>query len=148
MNEQPVPTKKRGHKGLWIVLGLVVLIGICGAVVLGSGGGKSGTTGNVSTKDNPVNAASAAASTKAPDPNTISGDGTFAVPSQVKPGTYRAVVPNDSLCYYERLKDATGSFDSIIANDTGDAGSQKIVEIKVTDKFFKTEGCGTWTKVG
>jgi hypothetical protein len=83
------------------------------------------------------------------DPNSISGDGTFAVGSQIKPGTYRTVVPNDSLdCYYERLKDASGSFDAIIANNNGSPGSQQIVEIKAADKFFKTEGCGTWTKVG
>ena len=118
--------------------------------------GASGTNAGGSTKDQPIAAASSAtggsskeATKPASDPNAISGDGTFAIPSQVKPGTYRTVVPNDSFnCYYERLKDASGSFDSIIANNNGSPGSQQIVEIKATDKFFKTEGCGTWTKVG
>jgi len=117
-----------------------------------TGGGDAGDT----TKDQPIAAASSAdggsakpAAKPTNDPNLISGDGTFAVPSQVKPGTYRTVVPNDSInCYYERLKDASGTFDSIIANNNGSAGSQQIVQIKASDKFFKTEGCGTWTKVG
>jgi hypothetical protein len=135
-----------------------VLIGA--AIVLGglsiACGAASGTNAGGSTKDQPIAAAAASAggssqqaAKPAGDPNSISGDGTFAVPSQVKPGTYRAVVPSDSInCYYERLSDASGSFDSIIANNDGDPGSQQIVEIKSTDKFFKTEGCGTWTKVG
>jgi hypothetical protein len=127
---------------------------ILGGLSIACGAG-SGTNAGGSTKDQPIAAASSAggsskqATKPASDPNSISGDGTFAVPSQVKPGTYRTVVPNDSItCYYERLKDATGSFDSIIANNDGSPGSQQIVEIKATDKFFKTEGCGTWTKVG
>jgi hypothetical protein len=138
-------TKKAVLVGATIVLGGLSLA--CGAGATNAGG---------STKDQPIAAASAAAggagtqATKpASDPNVISGDGTFTVGSQVKPGTYRTVVPNDSFdCYYERLKDASGSFDAIIANNNGSPGSQQIVEIKATDKFFKTDGCGTWTKVG
>lgn len=130
------------------------------AIVLGglsiACGGTSDGSANGTTKDQPITASSPVANgaanpatTPAGDPNSISGDGTFAIPSQVKPGTYRTVVPNDSLnCYYARLKDASGSFEGIITNENGRPGSQQIVEIKTTDKFFKTEGCGTWSKVG
>lgn len=129
---------------------------IAAATVLGglsiACGTTTGSNAGGTTKDQPIAAASASsahATKPAADPNAISGDGTFAVPSQVKPGSYRTVVPNDSIdCYYERLKDASGSFDSIIANNNGAPGSQQIVEIKSTDKYFKTQGCGTWTKVG
>ena len=138
--------KKTALIGAAIILGGLSIA--CGAA--------SGTNAGGSTKDQPIAAASSAtggSSTQptkpASDPNAISGDGTFAVPSQVKSGTYRTVVPKDSFnCYYERLKDASGAFESIIANNNGSAGSQQIVEIKATDKFFKTERCGTWTKVG
>ena len=134
---------------------LIAVATVLGGLTLACSGA-SGTSAGGTTKDQPIAAASSAAggsikpaAQPTTDPNAISGDGTFAVPSQVKPGTYRTVVPNDSLdCYYERLKDASGSFDAIIANNNGSPGSQQIVEIKATDKFFKTEGCGTWTKVG
>lgn len=144
---QPAPQRKR-RKGLWIFLGLVMVAGCIGGVAAVSGG-KSTSDNTATTKDNPIAATSAASPTHAPDPNSISGDGTFAVGSQVKPGTYRAVVPHDGMgCYYARLKDASGGVDSIISNNTGAADSQQIVEISSTDKFFETEGCGTWTKVG
>lgn len=136
---------------LWIIIAVVVVLAAGCAGALSAGGGKSNSQG-VTTKDNPINAATSAAATQAAvvsNPNSITGDGTFAVGSQVKPGTYRAVVPADSVdCYYERLKDASGSFDSIIDNNTGRAGSQQIVDIQATDRYFHTEGCGTWTKVG
>jgi hypothetical protein len=114
-----------------------------------SGGGTGASAG---TKDQPIAGGKAATSkpaAKKPNPNQITGDGTFAVPSQVKPGSYRAVVPQDSFgCYYERRKDASGELSGIIANDNAESGAQVIVQVKSTDKYFKTQGCGTWTKVG
>lgn len=118
---------------------------------LACGGTGAGNDADGTTKDRPIAGATSTSATAAPtsDPNSISGDGTFAVPAQVKPGSYRTVVPSDSFnCYYERLKDASGTFDSIIANNNGAPGSQQIVEIKKTDKYFKTQGCGTWAKIG
>ena len=112
----------------------VLLVGL--SVACSSGPSSADST----TKDKPI--------ATAVDPNAISGDGTFAVGSQVKPGSYRTAVPSDSVnCYYARLKDASGSLESIIANNNGSPGSQQIVEIQQTDKYFKTQGCGTWTKV-
>lgn len=134
-----------------LVIGAALVLG---GLSIACGGASTGSSSGGTTKDKPIgggDATSAPATTAAAppaDPNAIDGDGTFAVPDQVKPGTYRTVVPTESLvCYWERLKSADGSFDSIIANGTGNAGSQQIVQIKSTDKFFKTDGCGTWTKV-
>jgi hypothetical protein len=125
---------------------LIVLAGL--SIACGSAGNSSPTG---TTKDQPVVAVTSAASTPkviASTAGTISGDGIFSVPTQVKLGTYRTVVPADSYsCYWERLKDASGDFEAIIANDVGQPGSQLVVQIKKTDKFFKTEGCGTWTKI-
>jgi hypothetical protein len=84
----------------------------------------------------------------APPPPGIHGDGTFLVPSEVRPGRYRATVPADSYgCYWERLKGTSGSFSDIIANGNGEPGARMTVTIGTTDKAFHTEGCGDWAKV-
>lgn len=125
------------------------------AVVLGGLSLACGTSGPSSTgggtKDQPINAAASTGGPASVKPRTdgITGDGTFAVGSQVKPGTYRAVVPGDSFgCYWARLKAADGSIDSIIANGNGDPGQQMIVTVKAADKWFETKGCGSWSRVG
>ncbi|MFD7447148.1 hypothetical protein [Streptomyces sp. NPDC059909] len=58
------------------------------------------------------------------------------------PGTYKTKGPSGAAgCYWARMSDATGSDDSIIANDyiTGSG----LVELKEGD-FFKTTGCKPW----
>lgn len=81
-------------------------------------------------------------------PAGIPGDGTFAVGSDIKPGTYRtsgaegSTIPN---CYWERDKDLSGTFDSIITN--GNSTGPAIVQISSTDAAFKTSGCQPWTLV-
>jgi hypothetical protein len=73
------------------------------------------------------------------------GDGTWLVPSDVKPGTYHVTVPADSFgCYWHRAKNAEGDLDSILANDNVHPGGHVIVTITKADKAFKTEGCGDW----
>lgn len=91
----------------------------------------------------------APATTGPPPAATISGGGIFLVPGEVKPGTYRTVVPAGEHCYWARLRGTSGAFDDIIANGNGDPGERMTVTIKSTDKAFQTEqGCGTWTKIG
>lgn len=133
-----------------LVIGSLVA-GAALIIACGNGTAKPAGTG---TKDIPMRGAAASAppvepvATKAaaPAPGTITGDGTFAVPSQVKPGTYRTVVPSDSFgCYYERLKGASGEMADIISNGNGNPDTQVVVTIKATDKFFHAERCGTWT---
>lgn len=124
-----------------------VAIGVTGglavAMAIACGSGTAVTSG---TKDVPITSTSPNVTPQPADPNTITGDGTFAVGTQVKPGTYRAVVPGDSLgCYYARL--STTDSDAIIDNGLGDPGSQQLVTIKSTDKYFETRYCGTWSKV-
>jgi hypothetical protein len=69
------------------------------------------------------------------------GDGTYRVPADIKPGTYRT--RGGDGCYWERLKSFSGSLSSILANENADGPA--VVTILPTDKGFKTEGCGTWT---
>jgi hypothetical protein len=139
-------------KGKLIIAGLIA----GGALVIACGNGATQPSG---TKDKPMIVASAVASipvapkAAAPvapdvDPDTIVGDGTFAVGGQVKPGTYRTVVPADSFgCYYERLRGASGEFSDIISNGNGNAGAQLVVTVKSSDKYFHAERCGTWKLV-
>lgn len=73
-----------------------------------------------------------------PNPNLIQ-IGTYLVGSNIQPGIYRGLGGGSisSSCYWERLKDASGNFDSIIAN--GNGIGQYYVEIKSTDFAFKSE---------
>jgi len=68
------------------------------------------------------------------------GDGTFIVGRDIQPGRYLAV--NLSLCYWARLTDASGSLESIIANDN--ATGQALVDIAPTDGLFQSNRCQRW----
>ncbi|WP_457031414.1 hypothetical protein [Kitasatospora sp. P5_F3] len=96
----------------------------------------------------PAEPAAAPAPAPAPAPgDTIAGNGTYLVGDDIQPGTYKTAGPGSlGLCYWERGKDSSGGFDSIIANDN--LTGQGVVTIKKTDKVFKTQGCQVWTKVG
>jgi hypothetical protein len=79
-----------------------------------------------------------------PPPATIE-DGQYAVPAEVKPGTYRAPNP-DGDCYWARLKGFSGDLDDVLAN--GNPSGPARVTIAPTDKGFESARCGGWTKVG
>ncbi len=72
---------------------------------------------------------------------TIPGDGTFLVGRDIKPGLYRT---SGGSCYWERERDLKGGVHSIIANDN--TSGPTTVQIRSTDKAFKTSGCDTWHK--
>jgi len=67
--------------------------------------------------------------------------GTFAVGSQVAPGTWRSDGPD--LCYWERLSGLTGGIEEIVAS----AGVTGPTEVRVEpgDVAFSSFGCGAWT---
>jgi hypothetical protein len=120
------------------------------AMLIACGGGNH-ATGNDPSVSSSVLGIASTSPTAAPTPTGLKPgtvtDGTWGVGSQVQPGTYVTVVPADATnCYWERDSAADGSMDSIIANDNVGAGQQTIVTIAATDKFFKTSGCGTWTR--
>jgi hypothetical protein len=74
---------------------------------------------------------------------TSFGAGAYIVGTDMVPGTYRNSGGNN--CYYERLRDFTGSMNSIIAN--GNTNNPTIVTITPTDAGFQSQSCGTWTKL-
>ena len=146
---QPTPAPKSKAKGCagigcGLVVLLVVIIGIATAISSKS----TPTASSPAPATGASSQAAAPATTKAaPASNGFSGDGEYQVGTDIKPGTYKSGGPGSSgMCYWERDKDALGSADSIIANDTPTGSS--VVTIKATDKIFKTQGCKDWTKIG
>lgn len=72
--------------------------------------------------------------------------GIWLVNVQITPGTYRANV--SSGCYWERLRDFTGSLSGVIANDFVSSAGSQLVSIRASDTGFSNDGdCGTWTRV-
>lgn len=74
-------------------------------------------------------------------PTAPFGDGTYVVGTDIAPGTWRADSPDD--CYWARLRGFSGGMRDLIANENG----RGIVTIAASDKGFRSERCGTWTKV-
>ena len=74
-------------------------------------------------------------------------EGTYEIGVDAQPGRYKTTVPQDSSgCYWERTKDDSGDTDSIIANDTVNPGARASITVN-SGEFFKSSGCGTWTRV-
>ena len=103
--------------------------------------GAQGKPGPTVTVTNQAPQSSAAA----PDAAGIPGDGTYLVPGDIKPGTYRSAKPGSGNCYWARLKSAGGGLGDIIAN--GNTAGQVTVTILASDKAFQTTGCEDWVKV-
>ncbi len=76
----------------------------------------------------------------------FSGSGTFKVGSQVAAGIYVSATKTTSSCYWSRLADFSGSFDSILANEFGKG--QQVVEILETDAGIKVSRCAKFNKLG
>jgi hypothetical protein len=78
--------------------------------------------------------------------SSFRGSGTFKVGSQVQPGVYVSAAKPSQSCYWARLSDTSGSFDSIIANEF--SRGQQVVEILDTDAAIKVTRCQTFRKLG
>lgn len=77
---------------------------------------------------------------------SFGGEGTFLVGTDIRPGTYRAPAASSGNCYWERMRDLTGSMNSTIANDN--TSGPVLITVKSTDKAVKVSGCSTFTRVG
>lgn len=62
--------------------------------------------------------------------------------TDIAPGTYRS--SKGGSCYWARLSNFTGQLSGIIANHFGSKG---LVTIRSSDKGFRSQGCGSWSKV-
>lgn len=76
--------------------------------------------------------------------STIPGNGTFAVGSDVKSGTYVSTTADSGNCYWARLSGDNGNLDNIL--DNNNSSGQSLVTIRASDKYFETSGCNTWTR--
>lgn len=78
-------------------------------------------------------------------------DGTWTVPDDVKPGTYRGHSAGNQSetrpCYWERLSGFGGTFAEMITNDLVGQAGPVIVTIKKGDAGFSSEACGPWVRV-
>lgn len=142
-----VPTPKKSRKGLWIGLGVVALLLIIG--IANSGKSGSATTGSALPTIATVPAAqsTAAAAPQAAGPATQIGDGNYQVGVDIAAGRYKTAGPGGNgaldICYWQRTKDDSGDFDSIISNDLFKGPGSVTVK---KGEFVKLTGGCTWTK--
>lgn len=73
----------------------------------------------------------------------MSGDGTYQVGVDVKPGTYVSKKPDSGNCYWARLSGQDG-LGGII--DNNNSSGQSVVTIRKSDKYFESSGCSDWVK--
>ena len=111
--------------------------GSSGAPYRGPGGGATVAT----TAPGHAAPAATAAAAKPSGPLTAFGDGTYEVGVDVAAGRYKT--PGGSWCYWERARNDSGDFGSIISNDNlqgpGTVSNRP-------GEFFKTSGGCQWTK--
>ena len=75
---------------------------------------------------------------------TIDHDGTFAVGTDIVPGTYTSAGPVGSgTCYWKRIGNGDGGKQLV---DNAMSKKPQVVRIDPTDKAFKTDGCQPWQK--
>ena len=153
---QPPSKPKRPKRFGWLAASLFAL----GGLALGglASGGDSTTTTAEPGPTTTVTATETAAAkpssepSKAPEPKkttppkapTTMGEGTFEIGVDAPAGRYKTV--GEDNCYWERTKDDSGSFGSILANNNVNDGARASVTVK-RGEFFTSSGCGTWTKV-
>lgn len=85
--------------------------------------------------------------TTAPGPATsFAGDGEYLVGTDIKAGTYRTAGVDSSFgCYWARLRNASGEFEAIIANNNL-KGPGRVTLNK--GEYFQTNRCAEWKRVG
>jgi len=137
-----VPPKKK-HKVIWIVLGSIAgLFFLCMLISLltpdkdGNELSEKSTQVNTALANSPTKTFTLEPTiipTKTPDPNLVK-PGTYLVGTEIKAGVYKG---EEKGCYWERLKDLSGTFESIIAN--GNSKGQFYVEVKAGDTAFSTD---------
>lgn len=158
------PVRQASRRKAWITHGAVAFA----ALLLGagmSGGGEADATDGAKAKPRPTVTVTATETAKAepaptakpektapkkpekPGPATgFAGDGEYLVGEDIAPGTYKTEGPEDEWgCYWERAKDASGEFESIIANNNLQ-GPGRVTLNK--GEVFKTNRCQEWKKTG
>lgn len=164
------PATKSSRRKAWLTHGAVALIALgLGAGIGGAGKGNAQAAGPApaatvtattaaptpsaitaspkaeTTKPTTTPPPSKPAAPKAAPPPKVAGDGEYLVGQDMKAGTYKTAGSTDGLCYWERDKDSSGEFSSIIANGSP-SGTGRVTVKK--GEVFKSQGCDDWVKVG
>ncbi|WP_225839960.1 hypothetical protein [Streptomyces sp. NK08204] len=159
-----------GRRRGWLRYGAVALVSLFIGVGIGSGDGSADTgKGAAGTEAAPrptvtvTETAAAAGSKPAPTVTRtvtakpkktqksgpvagFSGEGEYLVGEDIKAGTYKTAGPDGEWgCYWERAKDASGEFGSIIANDNLEGPGRVTLN---QGEYFKTNRCQEWKRVG
>lgn len=147
------PVKKKSSTGrILLIVGLCIFVCCVGTAVIGLIRGVTTDPGKTSNAGQqtptiqqsgipatePASPASPAPPPPPAGPATSFKDGTYEVGKEIMAGTYTCVAYRTVSGYWERAKDAEGSFSSIIANDNISPGAQGIVTVKAGE-FFKAE---------
>lgn len=75
---------------------------------------------------------------------TMDHDGTYAVGTDIAPGTYSSAGPvGNGTCYWKRLGNPDGNL-----IDNALSKKPQVVQIEPSDKAFKTTGCQPWQQTG
>jgi hypothetical protein len=148
----PAPKKKAGCAkiGCFGVLAVVAIAGL-GAILSGNKTTPSAAPAAGASTPSAPTAIHAKATPPPPKPKgpstSFAGNGDYRVGTDIAAGTYQSLNnSSESACYWERDSSADGSFNAIIAN--GNPVGTAIVTIEPTDKFFSTQNCNTWNKIG
>jgi hypothetical protein len=153
MTVQTTSTESRApwyrRKGVWVVVGGVVLLVAIGAIALIEGDGDQGSslrrrssaeaTAGPSTSAPPATQSTAPPATAPPTtapPAGFAGTGTFVVGRASPAGVYVSV--NNSGCFWERSSAASAGTGTVIASDN--VVGQALVQLQ-PDEVFKTTGC-------
>lgn len=166
----PAPSPRKPSRAkAWVTHGAVAFV----ALLIGTGIGSSGEAdadnkADASAKPGPTVTATAKATetakaapaptvtktvTAKPKPtkeagpaSSFSGDGEYLVGEDIAAGTYKTAGGDGSFgCYWARLKDASGEFDAIIANNNL-KGPGRVTLNK--GEYFQTTNCQEWKKTG
>lgn len=109
----------------------------------GSGGNPNAGVGTTAAPPAATSTTPSPAATSAAPKVKAWGAGMYKVGEDIAPGSYKTAGAEGG-CYWERLKDDSGSFDAIIANDNIDGPGR--LKIATTDKFVKFSGDCQWIK--
>lgn len=164
------PVQSARSRGRWLKYGAVALVSLFAGVGIGSSDGSSDAgKGDAAAKAAPQPTVTVTKTAGAGDPKpaptvtktvtakprktkesgpatSFSGEGEYLVGEDIKAGTYKTAGPDGAFgCYWERAKDASGEFGSIIANNNLNGPGRVTLN---NGEYFKTNRCQEWKRVG
>lgn len=151
-NIGPAPKRRKVWPVVFAVAAVLLLCGVGSAIALGgevtpTAGSVVGTAGaSAAVEAAPAAKPVAPKATKvAPKPVELTS-GTWAVPSEVKPGTYVTTVEGFH-CYWARLSGLDGDLGDIRADENLWEGDRGRITVRASDKGLKLTGDCVWRPV-